>query len=365
MRLNPFHAQCAEILEAHWGTILEREDLTADIVPERAVAIGRLLRAKAGVASSFRFVLPTQLVAKLADPALDSRALQLRKGEGGTFNARDVAKKVVVPLNRANGAPLGSASDPYVNNPLRVPRLSAEYREQQADKELWDLLCEITEDVEVIGNPQLTSDLLDQTLLEMRRLVEELQITYAIPARISQTLLLQHIREYLHPRTGGRRFQAVCVALFRAAGQHWGIYDEVVSGAINAADAPGRRPADIECRKDGETVLAAEAKDVALTLELLEDKIQSSRMAGVRELLFLVRAEPITGDPEVIGRADREFAAGHNIYLIGADAFMNSMLAWLGEPGRHTFARMLGEVLEEYGYDYADRRAWSDILNHW
>ena len=365
MNLNSFHGRCAFVLNSHWAAVQNLGVGSEDIVPTRSEDIRKLLRAKAGKSSSFRFVLPTQLVAKLADPSLDCRALQLSEGMPGYFNARDVAKKVIVPLNRQNGSPLGSSSDPYVNNPLRVPALSAEYRNQQTDKVLWDLLCEITEEIEKRADPKFTANLLDQTLLEMRRLIEDLTVIYAVPARISHAVLVSHLRDFLVPRTGGRRLQAVCIALFRSAGTHWGIYDEVVSGAINAADAPGRRPADIECRKDGITVLAAEAKDVSLTLELLEDKIQTSRMASVQELLFLIRAVPMVADPEVQHRADREFAAGHSIYLVSSDSFMHSILAWLGESGRHTFTKYVGDVLDEYGCDYEDRRAWSDILAHW
>jgi hypothetical protein len=63
--------------------------------------------------------------------------------------------------------------------------------------------------------------------------------------------------------------------------------------------------------------------------------------------------------------ADREFAAGHNIYLLQFDDFINAVLMWLGEPGRHAFTENVGKVLDEFGHDYTDRREWADILNHW
>lgn len=218
MRLSPFHTRCRNILIQRWQAVLERDDISLDILANSSGIIRNLLRAPKGKSSSFRFFLPTQLLAKQADPTRDSHAFQLREGDGHTFNARDVAKHVVVPLNRQNGSPLGSSGDPYVNNPLRLPGLSPQYREQQADKLLWDSLCEIMDGVETNDDPEYVCSLLDQVLLEMRRLIEELTIQYAVPQRISHPVLMEHIREYLIPKTGGRRLHAVCIALLRTSG---------------------------------------------------------------------------------------------------------------------------------------------------
>lgn len=362
---NVLHAACRDILAAAWLEVEAIEDVDAEIVPEWADTILSVLTAPMGVSSSFRFVLPTQLVAKLADPLLDSRSLQLTDGAPGNFNARDVAKRVIVPFNREHGSPLGASGDPYVNNPLRVPSLSEDYRAQQTDKVRWDALCNIMDVVEDANDQAVTTNLLHQVLLQIRRQIAGLVVAYTVPARVSHELLMTHLRTYLEPRTGGRRLQAVCVALLRAIGTHWDVFDEVTSGAVNAADAPGARPADIECKKDGATVLAVEAKNVTLTLELLQDKIIRSRAAEVLELMFLIRADPIVTNAEVQHRANREFAAGQSIYLVSADEFMNSISALLGEAGRRVFVVHIGEVLDEYGLDYTDRSAWADLLNHW
>jgi len=363
-RQSELHDRCRTILGERWESI-QLVDITQEIVPELASDIHRVLRAPMGISATFRFVLPTQLVAKLADPALDCRALQALEGENGSFNARDVAKHVIVPFNRDNGSPLGASGDPYVNNPVRLPRLSTEFRPQQKDKALWDILCRITDDIELVAKPEYTGRILDQVLLEMRRRIEQLTVAYAVPGRISHSVLIKHLEEFLAPRTGGRRIQAVCISVFRTVGEHWGVYDRVDSGVATAADAAGRRAADIECTKNGKIVLAVEVKDVTLSLQLLEDKIRSSRLAHVWELLFLIRADPIANDSSVHEAAEREFAAGQNVYLLPFDDFISAVLMWLGGPGRHAFTENVGKILDEFGHDYTDRRAWADILNRW
>jgi len=74
---------------------------------------------------SYRYVLPTQLVAKLADPSVDCRAVQASYAVKGAFDARSIAQKVVVPFERDNAKVLGGSPEPYVNNPLRVPAVAA------------------------------------------------------------------------------------------------------------------------------------------------------------------------------------------------------------------------------------------------
>lgn len=49
---------------------------------------------------TYRYVLPTQLLAKLADGSLDSRCLQVARGGPGAFDARTIAHKELYPLTK-------------------------------------------------------------------------------------------------------------------------------------------------------------------------------------------------------------------------------------------------------------------------
>jgi hypothetical protein len=108
--------------------------------------------------------------------------------------------------------------------------------------------------------------------------------------------------------------------------------------------------------------LAVEIKDRTLTLQLLEDKIASTRLAKVRELLFLIRATPLVENDSVTDRARRELASGQNIYILEAEPFFHQVMALIGENGRVEFIEQVGVVLEELGMDNTDRRAWADLL---
>jgi len=98
-----------------------------------------------------------------------------------------------------------------------------------------------------------------------------------------------------------------------------------------------------------------------VTLQLLEDKIMSTRLAKVKELLFLIRSNPIIESNDVYERAQREFSSGQNIYLLNADIFIEQILSLIGEEGRLLFLELVGQALEEFRLDFKDRRD-ADIL---
>ena len=83
---------------------------------------------------TYRYVLPTQLLAKIADPALDCRSLQAGADRTGSFDARTIAHQVIVPFDQANDRVLGGSPEPYVNNPVRVSEVSERHRNPQKTK---------------------------------------------------------------------------------------------------------------------------------------------------------------------------------------------------------------------------------------
>ena len=73
------------------------------------------------------------------DPSRDAHSLQAGYDVADSFDARTIAHDVIVPFDRANQRVLGGSPEPYVNNPLRVPAVTAEYRSAQKHKDEWDL----------------------------------------------------------------------------------------------------------------------------------------------------------------------------------------------------------------------------------
>ncbi len=356
---NPFFLKTEEVLRQYWQEVLEREIIDDDIEPSFAKEIAQLLRSKT---KSYRYVFPTQLLAKTVDSSLYACCLQAQCDHSGSFDARSLAKHVIVPFERELKNPLGGSPEPYVNNPLRVLEISDAYREQQKNKDDWDILCRVLHEVQGRNDPKFTELLFKQTLLELKRVCNEQTIEYLIPQRIAFDSCMRILNSFLQARSGGARLQAVAVACFKTLMKSWKIFDEVESGPINAADTPGDRIADIECRYNGDIMLAIEVKDTTLTLQMLEDKIKRVRRHQVRELMFLIRADSMVDNDIVIERAKQEFVVGHNIYLVEAMNFFSDVSALIGESGRRIFLEQVGLVMTELKISFEHRNEWANLL---
>ena len=133
---QPISAKASEILQNQWIEIciLAEQGGLEDRINDPAIleSIRSMLHSTTNI---YHYVLPTQLVAKLADFQLDCRCIQAGREGPGSFDARSVADDVIVPFDQRNERVLGGAPEPYVNKPLRFPEFSGKYRGQQKKKQ--------------------------------------------------------------------------------------------------------------------------------------------------------------------------------------------------------------------------------------
>lgn len=265
-------------------------------------------------ALTYHYVLPTQLLAKAANPSVDAHAIQAGFPGPGAFDARTVAHDVIVPFDRANERVLGGSPEPYVNNPLRVPGVTAEYRAAQKNKTDWDKLVAVLDAVETSDDPDFVRSAFDQVLFEIYRMLADVVVVYPTPNRISLDRANQLIQQYLAAKSGGERTEAVCTALFRTIGRKFGLFDEVKREKVNVADVPSGMSADIECWFQGEIVLLVEVKDRELTLVQLDSKLDAARARHISELLFVAeQGKEAEALDAIEARIASEFVSGQNV----------------------------------------------------
>jgi len=311
---------------------------------------------------TYRYVLPTQLLAKLEVPSRDCRAVQEGANMPGRFDARSLCSQVIVPFDRENYNVLGGSGDPYVNNPLRIPAIVMSHAIAQRNRADFEKLCRILAYVE--GHPDKLSHVMICVLSSIRKRLSQISIQYAIPSRLSLNSTRKLLDEFFLERSGGRRLQAVCVALFEEIGVRFGLYEKVNSGNINRADAASGDVADLDClNEEGETVLSVEVKDRQLTLRDAENTLQSATQANVTEVLFLMRGTIAEADLDAYQDfCQKQFAVGHHVYDISFDGFLTPCLILFGETGRHGFFVRIGKCLDRFG-ELVDRQAWAKLLS--
>lgn len=312
---------------------------------------------------TYHYVLPTQLLAKAVNGGLDAHALQAGYPSPGAFDARTIAHDVIVPFDRENERVLGGSPEPYVNNPLRVPGVTANYRGQQKNKTDWDKLVAVLDAVENNPDQAFARQVLDQVLFEIYRMLGSVAVIYPTPNRISLDRTNELIQQYLAAKSGGERMEAVCTALFCTIGREFGIFDEVKRDKVNAADVSSGMSADIECWLDDKITLLVEVKDRELTLVQLDTKLDVARARQISEILFIAeQGKAEQGEEAIEARILSEFISGQNVYVVRFADFALGILILLGEDGRVDFLREVGQELDRVSARIEHRRAWADLL---
>jgi len=358
--------RATEILEAQWRLIIAEAAVRPDVsyVADRSLqdAIRSSINHKQ---VAYRFCLPIQLLGKLTNPSLDCLRLQKKKGDPSDvtgWDARSLGSRVVAPFNQQQENILGTSSDPYVGNPMRIPRM---FRDDQSKKDIagWNALIEVLDRVEAQGDPAFTGAAFRQVLLEMFRRQKSLRFVYPLPPRISLEATLKLAERFLEEKSGGDRALALCGALFDAIGIHFALYSKVNRARINATDEASGQAADLECvNADGKVVLAVEVKDRTLTLADVEGTLRKSRQRQIKDIFFTTTAAEREGTPAVQDRITKAFAGGQNLYVFDFLDLARSVLALGGESIRITFLRCVGEHLDAWNTQPMHRQAWKGLL---
>lgn len=314
---------------------------------------------------AYRFCLPIQLLGKVTNPSLDCLRLQRRKGDADDvagWDARSLGSKVVAPFNQAQEGILGSSNDPYVGNPMRVPRM---VRDDPSKKDVagWNRLVDILEGVETRNDPDFTVAVFRQVLREMLRRQHGMRFVYALPARASLDGVLHVASLFLKKKSGGDRALALCGALFDAIGIHFGLCASVTRARINASDEAIGQAADLEClNAEGRVVLAVEVKDRKLTLADVQGTIRKARRRAIRDIFFASPGVTPEDQAPVTELIARTFSAGENVYTFDFFDLARSVLALGGDAVRITFLRKVGEHLDIWNTQPANHEAWKNLL---
>lgn len=346
-----------ELLRTIWQETLEEPHLETDNGVDELINCNVV---------SIRYALITQLLGKLIDHKRD--ALCIQRGDASTadevgrWDARSFCQANIVPWVREAGQVLGTSPEPYVNNPLRRPRLDEGY-EPRRNRQLWDKLVAVLRTVQETDDPEFTEAQLRLCLVSLAKLYKELSVQFDVPQRISLESTVNVIEQYLSSPSGGERAQIIIAALMRTIGEFFGIFDEVARQAINEADAASTSPGDVICFKNGEQILAVEVKDRTITLEDVDIAILKARRSNVTELLFAT-VPPADDDAQMLERTEREFGLGTNVYQSRIETLLRVPLIIAGESSRSRFLTLVGEELNDRVTQPAHKLAWRELLQN-
>lgn len=350
---------CKNKLDEHWSEINNLADKNMAFITDPQLC-KRINRAINSQTKSYRYVLPTQILAKIVDPTLDSRSLMMRSDLEGAFDPRSLCKDVIVRFDGNNENVLGGSQDPYVSKPLRHPTLSLDHIDELRDKDGWKNLVSILSYVENMREIEITETVFKQVLLEIYHRLSTMVVRYPIPKRISLQTTKNIVERFLDIPSGGEHPVVITYAIFKTISEKFNLYDEIKRAKINASDASTGMPSDIQCVSEGEIVLTIEVKDIALSISPIKSKLKDARSQQVSNLLFIAQ-RGITDEREINSLIEHEFSGGQNIYIFNILDFINPLLVLLDEGGRVDFLIDICKTLDEYS-EIKSRQIWAGLL---
>lgn len=356
-----FGATGLALLRAAWAEALSREEL--DSKSTVAPIIDEVFQASTG---SYAKAAIVQTLGKAVNLSLDPRVVQ--KGEDdddSAWDARTFARATFVIWNNEANRPFSHAADPYVSNPLRIPRIDERAKSKAKDKVGFDAIANLLNHASQINSKDEAYSNLVEVLVGLRRYLSDKSVDYPLPKRASIDATIESINFFLSERSGGARLQAIVAALFESLADAGLKIGDVTTGHINAPDSGAKKGGDVEFEGlDG--AFGVEVKDRPLSKDDFLASIEKARIASVSDLMFVVRATALFDGSldsayfaEEVGR---QFSSGLNIYVERFDHFSRLSLSLVGEIGRQGFLRNVGNALETQSAMIAHKWAWASIV---
>lgn len=306
-----------------------------------------------------------QAAGKAADVSLDALAMQKGVGAIGSWDAREFAKQTFVVWNREVQHPFAHSGDPYVSNPYRVARFDASQRTKRKRPAEYDATVHVLELLDTAGTPAIAFRNLVEVMRALRRYIADRDVEYPLPNRASLADTLQCASDFVSPRSGGARLQAVVFALFLSLQRAGLRYSDLRSRHVNASDTSSTAAGDVAFML-GDASTAVEVKDRSLDAGELASTIQKCRIAMVREVMFVIRAPNLLAADLPFSEFERmcaeQFSSGLNIYLEPFNQILTSVLAIIGEAGRREFLESVGMALAQQNADVTHRWAWAALV---
>ena len=350
------NAEARKWLDGAWRRVLE----TGTGEPDSEV--DRLVNSKV---LSIRYAIVTQMLGKIADERRSLLSVQLGTDQPpGAWDARSFCSAVIVPWVADNHDLLGKSPDPYVNNPLRRQRLD-EGTHKLRDRHEWDALVAFLAPLDELGRIKLQAAFIRCLESAARRLTAQ-SFGYQIPIRVSLPQMLRVLEAFLAEASGGLRPLVVTAAMMTVLGRAFSLFASVSSQGLNEADSSTGAPGDVMCQDcNGNTLLAIEVKDRALTLADVRTSMQKTRASAdpLSNLLFASPSIRTDERDDIRESIDAAWASGLNISQIDIVDLASAAFALLSEEWRPKLLREIGTELDNRA-DHKHRRAWHDLLSN-
>lgn len=296
---------------------------------------------------TFKYILFTELLAKATDESIDPLSLQKGDSSLGSYDARSLAHKVVVPFEKTTlNKALGGSNEPFLNKPARYPRLSLNNPvRSKKDRELLKSLCE--------NLPKLTtSELAYQELIYfLYKVIEiktrqEIDRQFMIPSSSNTSIkILEFIQLFLQRSYEGQSLVLVVAGLYHLFYLDTAV--EIKVHPVNQAGSSSKEVSDLDLYQNGLLKVANEIKDKNYTEIDVRHAIDKVIREGGNQLFFIqgIHSQGLTYDwlSSLIQEYQQQNFLLNIVYI---DVFARFILGMIPNPNAYQFISYIRHIAE-------------------
>lgn len=291
---------------------------------------------------AYREVLLGCTVVRLQDRSVNIRTPYTDQGDNA-FSGRTLDEKVINPFLHDKRIP--SSKGPYLSVFRRSVRFEESTKSGLRDKKSYDALLVLISYLESLTLDRDINEFLNHLLYKFAEMREASLVQLSRLQRISLEQYGALIDNLLAIPSGGRLPVLLVVAALTTVKEFFAVDWEISWQGINVADSASGAGGDIEIKRGGKTILAAEVTerpvDKARVVSTFTAKIAP---AGLEDYLFFVKFPSL--DPEARKQAHQYFAQGHEVNFLEIKNWILMVLATTGKKGRELFNQQLVSLLE-------------------
>lgn len=328
-----------EALASHNGFQVTR------LTESQIQAIDRII---GGTHLTFRYLLVTALLAKVAEPTVHMRSLQAGANLPGAYDARSLCHGVWVPFEREFlDRRLGGSNEPFLNKPARFPAIDKQNAVRAgSDRMLLSTMCDLLDTLNSATADQQREALLYAFTAVMRRGGRTTPRLNFAPIDFDARTVGQLMHQLLGQSCGGE----VPVSVVGAILMNWfeGGETEIRVHPANQAGSSSNEVGDIDVYQDGSLVLAVEVKDKPFIATDVYHAAAKAIDAGCPRLLFVVGRQG-TGNfaVDLHQLTENNAAAGFDLAFAAIDDLVNGHVALSNADERRSLIDNISQIMDD------------------
>lgn len=236
---------------------------------------------------TYKYILFTAILSKAADQSINGLCLQAGSKLPGSYDARSICHKVIVPFEiEVLKKAIGGSNEPFLNKPARYPELSDNNAVRQGNDR--QILKELIKNIPLIDTSEKAFECLKYLLFKLIKIRERKRAltTFVVPDSSSlPSKLMTFIDRALEESFEGEILTILIAGVYHL---HYNKPCALVEvHPVNQCGASGREVSDLDIYVDGKLVVSNELKDKNYTETDVRHAADKVIAAGGTKLLFI------------------------------------------------------------------------------